>query len=292
MKQKNAPSHGSYSPVSVPVPVLYVGEPVGAAADDVESEALADVRGMEVSETDDAADERMDVLAAIDVGLEAKLDDTDAPDVNADEGTPLLALTTADDAMDVSGDDDGSTLTLAAELETEATDVNGRETGRVEVSSLETALGLLAGTLDGAAWTTVASWTRPSATRRPVESFMANDAGVKRGFSALSYSSYTNGKTSSCPARAQKQMGNRSHQKNQYGDHPREHCHHPPRSGPPEPGAAMHGSKSLALQYSASRIKGEGRRDHKSSEALSFVCAQTQPENYRWTGNKVRLICE
>ena len=29
MKQKNAPSHGSYSPVSVPVPVLYVGEPVG-----------------------------------------------------------------------------------------------------------------------------------------------------------------------------------------------------------------------------------------------------------------------
>lgn len=215
-----------YSPVSVPVPVLKVGEPVPVGAtNDVESEALSDVR--ELAATDVDSDVRAELLVKNDAELaaeDATDDATEVAEAKEDEGNSLLTLAD-EDAAEVIADD--SELTLAAEDGAEITEVTAEETGGMEATTLDTALEMLASSLEGAALAKVASWMRPSATRRPVESFMVSDVGVKRGFSAPPLSSYTNQKSYTCPARAQKQMENGATSKEPVRRSSREQCHQP-----------------------------------------------------------------
>lgn len=172
-------------PVSVPVPVLNVGEPVEATTDDVERDALT-----EVSEDADAEVRESEMEAIVDKDVKAELlarEDAalETTDDTVDAGTDE----TPDDNVESDGLEVMDTAEDTAEEGVEATEVNTEETGGAELGALDRVLNVLSDALDGAASTQGASWTRPSATRRPVESFMVSDADVKRSSSApaLSY---------------------------------------------------------------------------------------------------------
>ena len=164
---------------------------------DVKELAEMDERGADDDGNVDN-DGRIELLTKLDGVLDAIEESVDVteemgPDDNVD------AETMADEVVNA--------LLLPAALETaedtaedssEDTEVNAEETGGAELNSLDTALDALS-TLDGAASTKDASWMRPSATRRPVESFMVSDAGVQRDFSAPPLRSYTNQEVAKVP---------------------------------------------------------------------------------------------
>ena len=174
----------AHSPVSVPVPVLNVGDPVGAEGNDVESVALADAA--EEAENDVGTELTADVLLikedAAEGGADDSAEDTEADTVDSDADT--------EDAAEEGMVDSDTETEEGGTRETDAEDAT--EEGATELSEVSTelrpgvALGkaldtallswLLSGEPEGAASTRVASWMRPYATRRPAESFMVSDA--------------------------------------------------------------------------------------------------------------------
>lgn len=209
-----------YSPVSVPEPVLNVGEPVGAETNDVESEALTDAA--DAVENDVGKELKAEVLliepedATEDSTEDGMMDADDAVENDREEGEA------ADDADESDGVEDER-----ADTDTGADDVgrgdtgtdDATEDGAAELSEVSTELRLgvapgsfdttllrlLAGALEGAASTRAASWMRPYATRRPGESFIVSDASDGRNYSAsplFIWDADTNGRARS----AEKQM--------------------------------------------------------------------------------------
>ena len=200
--------------------MLNVGEPVGAT-DDVERDALtevsedaeADVRGFEVEAMVDC-DVNPELVAREDAALDSTED-------TADEGADEMP----DDKVDRDALEVIETTDDAAEEGVEAKEVGAEETGGAELGALDTEPSVLSGALDGAASTKDASWMRPSATRRPVESFMVSDVGVKRNSSAPPLS-YTNQRNTNQLSRTRSEADGEwnSHQNSHDGDHPVSTC--------------------------------------------------------------------
>lgn len=87
--------------------------------------------------------------------------------------------------MEDSAEESKLLLALRVEVAAELKDVNTEETTIPELGTLDGTSAMLE---DGAASTRVASWMRPNATRRPVESFMVSDTvGVEREFPHLHF---------------------------------------------------------------------------------------------------------